>query len=201
MAKQIKKKAAPLVEKLSWSTVQRKVSELIPYEHNPRILSENQAEKLKESLLKFNLVEIPAINTDGTVIAGHQRLKMLQAIGKGEETIDVRFPSRTLTEDELREYNIRSNKNTGTFDKDILSVNFKQSQLIDWGFQPMDFAPVEEKKKTSKERSYTIGYEIIFETSEERDRFKDHMKDIEARYPLFTQEGDRLIHYIEQHGN
>ena len=50
--------------KLSWHTEQRKVSDLIPNPENPRKMSEKQAEELKKSVEKFNLAEIPAINTD-----------------------------------------------------------------------------------------------------------------------------------------
>ena len=67
--------------KLSWHTEQRKVSDLIPNSENPRKMSEKQAEELKKSLEKFNLAEIPAINTDNKIVAGHMRVATLQLLG------------------------------------------------------------------------------------------------------------------------
>lgn len=71
---------------------------------------------LKKSLKKFNLAEIPAINLDGKILAGHQRIKALQLLGRGEELIDVRIPNRQLTEDEAKEYLIGSNAIGGDWD-------------------------------------------------------------------------------------
>ena len=62
---------------LIWHTETRLVDALIPYEKNPRTLSDKQRHDLETSITKFNLVKIPAINTDNTVIAGHARLKII----------------------------------------------------------------------------------------------------------------------------
>ncbi len=61
---------------MKWHTEQQKISELIPTGHNPRRLTERQEKDLRRSLEKFDLVEIPAINKDGQILAGHQRLKV-----------------------------------------------------------------------------------------------------------------------------
>ncbi len=108
------------MNKLSWTTEKRKVSELIPAEYNPRQMTAIQAKELRKSLDRFGLVEIPAVDQDGTILAGHQRLTMLKEMGQGEEEIDVRVPNRKLTEKEAMEYNLRSNKNTGEWDMDKL---------------------------------------------------------------------------------
>lgn len=122
------------MEPLTWHTEQRKISDLVPFEHNPRRLTELQAKQLQVSLEKFNLVEIPAINTDNVILAGHQRLKIMQLLGRGEEMTDVRVPNRLLTPEEVKEYVVRSNKNTGEWDFDILANTFDPEALQDWGF-------------------------------------------------------------------
>lgn len=119
--------------KLQWTTVQRKVSDLVAYDLNPRSLSEKQAEDLKKSIEKFSLVEIPAINLDGKILAGHQRIKILKLLGRNDEIIDVRIPNRKLTEMEYKEYLLRSNSNTGSWDFDLLQ-NFDTELLLDIGF-------------------------------------------------------------------
>jgi len=120
--------------KLIWHTEQKKINELIPFEGNPRQMTEKQNEDLKKSLEKFNLVEIPAVDTDNIIVAGHQRLRIMQLLGRGKEIIDVRIPNRKLTDKEFREYNIRSNKNLGEWDYDLLA-NFNEEVLIDTGFE------------------------------------------------------------------
>jgi DNA modification methylase len=118
---------------IEWTTVKRKVNDLVPYQHNPRRLTEDKKEKLIQSLEKFNLAEIPAINLDNTIIAGHQRMLVMQLLGRGEEVIDVRIPSRILSEIELKEYNITSNIPVGLWDLDILEEAFSDIDLKELG--------------------------------------------------------------------
>ncbi len=127
-----------LLAPLEWSTEKRKVSDLIPYEYNPRKLTEDKKQKLRESLEKYNLAEIPAINTNDVIIAGHQRVVVLMEIGRGEEWIDVRVPNRELTELEFKEYNIRSNVPTGEWDVDILLAVFDDVDLLSLGLNVDD---------------------------------------------------------------
>jgi hypothetical protein len=120
--------------KLVWHTEQRKVNDLIPNPENPRRMSEKQTEELRKSVEKFNLAEIPAINTDNKIVAGHMRVATLQLLGRGDEIIDVRVPSRKLTDKEYKEYLLRSNQNRGDWDWDILANSFDINELIGAGF-------------------------------------------------------------------
>jgi 3'-phosphoadenosine 5'-phosphosulfate sulfotransferase (PAPS reductase)/FAD synthetase len=60
-------------------------------------------------------------------------------LGRGNEEIDVRVPDRLLTPEEVKEYCVRSNKNTGEWDFDILANEFELLDLVDWGFDEKDF--------------------------------------------------------------
>jgi DNA modification methylase len=127
-------------QKLQWHTEKRKVQNLIAFEYNPRMISDEDRAQLEESLKRFNLVEIPAINLDNMILAGHQRIKILLDLGRGSEEIDVRLPNRMLTAEEVREYNVRSNLNTGEWDLDLLKEHFAVEDLLDWGFAKDDFS-------------------------------------------------------------
>jgi DNA modification methylase len=122
---------------MKWHTEQRKISDLIPTENNPRQLTQKQYSDLEKSLKKFDLAEIPAINTTGQILAGHMRLKVLTALGRGDEIIDVRVPDEELSPGDCQEYVIRSNKNTGEWDWDTLS-SFDTDDLKEWGFDDKD---------------------------------------------------------------
>ncbi len=122
-----------LIAPLEWTTVKRKVKDLIPYEYNPRILTEEKKQLLINSIQKFNLAEIPAVNTDNKIIAGHQRIKVLMLLERGDELIDVRIPDRELTEEEFKQYNITSNVPTGFWDTDVLEEYFADIDLEELG--------------------------------------------------------------------
>lgn len=145
---------------LEWHNEKRKVSDLIPWDKNPRILTEVQAKHLMESLRKFNLVETPAIDTTNILVSGHQRCKILAMLGRGDEEIDVRVPNRKLTDKEFEELNIRANKNSGEWDFDALGNYFESSELISWGFTPLELGMGEEplppkEKDGNKNREHT----------------------------------------------
>src|ERR1035437_9181 len=120
---------------LEWHTEQRKIKDLTPHPENPRYMTEQQVETLKSSLERFNLAEVPAVNVDGTILAGHQRVKVMEMLGRGDEIIDVRVPNRILSPEEAKEYLVRSNKNTGEWDWDILRQGFGAADLMTWGFE------------------------------------------------------------------
>ena len=136
---------------MKWHTEQRKISDLIPTEHNPRQLTEKQHKELGRSIKKFDLAEIPAINTDNQILAGHMRLKIMAQLGRGDEVIDVRVPDKKLTKKECEEYLIRSNKNTGEWNIDILANSFDLSDLIDYGFEEQELVGSSVENLTEKE--------------------------------------------------
>ena len=145
------------LDKLFWSTEKRRVNDLVPFEYNPRKMTEDQVAQLKTSLEKFGLVEIPVVDTDNTLVAGHQRMRIMQMLGRGNEEIDVRVPNRKLTETELREYNVRSNKNTGEWDYELLASLFELPELVEIGFTAKDLSifdieGLEPEEKEKKEK-------------------------------------------------
>ena len=144
--------------KILWHNEKRKISELIPTENNPRILTEKQKKDLEKSINKFDLAEIPAINTNNKILAGHMRLKILQEL-KGDIEIDVRVPNRELTEKEAGEYLIRSNKNTGEWDMDMLANEWDELELIDFGFDEIDLG-MDVAEEEAKEDDYEMPDEI-----------------------------------------
>jgi len=118
---------------LVWHTEARVINTLTPHKDTPRKITKEQTERLKKSLEEFSLVEIPAIDYDGTILAGHQRIKVLKDTGHGEEKIDVRVPNRQLTEGESRNYLIASNAIHADWDFPLLK-NFEMELLVGLGF-------------------------------------------------------------------
>ena len=67
-------------EPLEWHTEQRRIQDLSPWNKNPRRMTEKQAADLRTSLEHLNLMSIPVVDADNTIISGHQRMKLMQAI-------------------------------------------------------------------------------------------------------------------------
>ena len=82
---------------LIWHTELRKIKDLKEHEKNPRKITKDQMEKLKQSLKSFNYVETIVVNLDNTILAGHMRIRAMKALGRGKEEIEVRVPNRQLT--------------------------------------------------------------------------------------------------------
>lgn len=117
---------------MRWAVEKRNIKSLTINPKNPRRMTKDQASHLKESISKFGMCEPIVINTDGTVIGGHQRLSTLKKLGHKE--VDVYVPEAKLSEEEASELNIRLNRNTGEWDFDILANNWDASDLVQWGF-------------------------------------------------------------------
>jgi len=119
-------------EKIKWKSDKRKIEDLKPFEGNPRMAGEKEMADLTKSLDKFDLADPLVINTDGEVIGGNFRLKLLTK--RGVKEVDVRVPNRKLNRKEAEELNLRLNKNTGLWDFGVLA-NFSEDLLKDVGFE------------------------------------------------------------------
>ena len=123
----------------------RKIKDLIRAEYNPRKITPVEEFDLRESLMRFGLVEPIIININkerkDIVIGGHQRLKIWQELGNDE--IDCNQIDLTL--DKERELNIRLNKNGGSFDDDLIKEYFDYEELTEWGFTPDELFEPDEK--------------------------------------------------------
>lgn len=115
-------------------TVLVKITDLVPSEYNPRKWSKEQVEQLKESIIRFGIVD-PIIansaeNRRNIVIGGHFRLEVAKQLGYTE--IPVVYVNIPEVERE-KELNLRLNKNQGEFDYSLLA-KFDENLLKDIGF-------------------------------------------------------------------
>ncbi len=147
------------MKKLTWATVQRKINDLVPQDVNPRVITSSQMDALTRSLKKYNLVEIPAIDKDEKILAGHQRIKAMQLLGRGDEVVDVRIPNRKLTEKEAKQYLIASNALGGTWDFESLK-SFDLDLLLDSGFDQIELAKFWDEDQEVKDDNFNVEKEI-----------------------------------------
>ena len=114
--------------------MQYDVSNLIFAEYNPRELTKDQHQDLKDSITRFGFVDPLIVNTHkerkNILVGGHQRLKIAKELGYK----DVPCVEVDLTPDKEKELNVRLNKNTGQWDWDALANYFDVGELLKWGF-------------------------------------------------------------------
>lgn len=142
--------AKKLKQSITWTNEKRKLSDLIPWEHNPRIIKNKQAERLVDSVETFGQVETLAVGPQNELYNGHQRLSVLAGQYGMDYEVDVRVASRPLTERERQqltvylhrgttgEWNFEELVNWGAED-DLLTWGFDENEL---GFAVPDFQPV-----------------------------------------------------------
>lgn len=138
---------------MNWHTETRKISELKNWESNPRVISEESYEELKESIGSLGNFEPLVINIDGTVLAGNQRLRVAKE--RGDKEVEVSVPERELTEQEIKKIGIISNRHSGEWDMDKLANEFEDI-LEELGFD--DLLP--EVKLEVKEDDYEEPEEL-----------------------------------------
>ena len=139
--------------------IQIPVTDLIPYENNPRNNDEAVAD-VAESMAQCGDLDPIEVDENNVILSGHTRLKaMLQ---RGQKVADViRYTG--LTEEQKKKYRLLANK-TGEkagwdfekLEEELKDLDFKG---FDFGFtekiDPADldalFTPVEEKEKEAKQ--------------------------------------------------
>jgi len=141
---------------IKWHLQVVSVVDVVPVPWNPREISEKDYAQLEHSMKIFGLIDKPIVNADMTCIGGHQRISVLR--NQGVERVEVWMPERLLSKEEVRELNLRLNRNHGEFDYDLLANEFEIEELFQFGFDEEELGlPKDEKKKKQK---YKIDIEF-----------------------------------------
>lgn len=122
---------------ITWKNDTRKLSELIPWEHNPKRMTKKQADGLKLSIEHFGVALPFLISPNNDIYDGHQRQTLMNAMKEhgGNAEVDVRVSSRLLADDERRELIIRLKQNQAGWDFDMLPNLYDKEELLEWGFE------------------------------------------------------------------
>ena len=143
-----------------------RIADLIPASYNPRKKlkpGDKEYQKIKNSITEFGYVEPVIVNSDMTIVAGHQRATVLTDLGYEEIdciVIDIdKWKEKAL--------NIALNKITGEWNKELLADLIADLQDSDFdvtftGFEPPEieqlFNSVHDKKVT--EDDFDIDAEL-----------------------------------------
>jgi DNA modification methylase len=144
------------MKSITWQSEVREVKDLITYKENPRKISKQSLEKLKERISERGFHAVIVIDSDNTILSGNQRKKALEELGIKQ--VQVMFPDRKLTDDEKIKISLESNRNDGEWDFDLLkSFDFKL--LTDIGFSDIELK-FWDKELEVKEEDFDVEKEL-----------------------------------------
>lgn len=135
-----------------------KLSELNPAKYNPRTITKEEFEGLKESLNTFGQQENLIVNKDMTVISGHQRLEAMKALGWTEAVCNM----VDLDKHQEKKLNVIMNSTaiSGKYDDLKLSEILEELKLDDDyeslrldKLEPLDLSDVEVEEDEAPEVS------------------------------------------------
>lgn len=114
-----------------WTSVTVKLSDLQPWEHNPRTMTKAEAKRLVKSRNKLGQFQTIAIGPDCEVYDGHQRLSAWAVVFGADSEIMALQSDRQLTDEERRELTLNANEPAGAWNWQIISG---WPELPEWGF-------------------------------------------------------------------
>jgi len=121
--------------------VEMKVSDLIPYENNPRNNDES-VDYVAESIKQFGFNVPLVVDKDNTVVCGHTRLKAAKKLKIKTVPCVIKDD---LTEEQIRAYRLADNKagEKSTWDVELLDIELANIETID--MQLLGFDDVQEE--------------------------------------------------------
>lgn len=138
----------------------RPVSEIKELPNNPRTISKEDFDRLKDSIIDNPeyFEGRPIILSDRTgelvVLAGNQRLRAAKAVGL-KEVPTIVLPK--LTEEKEKEIIIRDNVSNGRWDMELLANDFDLQDLENWGVE----VNIDAEFGNIKDRSEELGEDEI----------------------------------------
>lgn len=173
-----------MAKSITWTTKRIKLKDLQEWEKNPVQISERDAKELSKSLDKFEHVipyvaAAPIVAGKATpLLDGHQRKMVELSLNKVSPNtlVDVRVPSRKLTEKERQEIVVRLRKNTGEFDFDKLANFFDVPDLLEWGFSEKELTgegfEIGDESQDAEPQNISEQYIILIECDNEKEQNK-----------------------------
>lgn len=132
---------------------------LIPYDKNPRVISEEAIEATANSIKEFGFQQPVVVEPDFTIIIGHTRT--LAAIELELDEVPV-IVANDLNDAQIRQLRIADNKTSqfNAWQVDLLKLEFKDLEALDadltlTAFSENEIAPLLEDDKPTKKTTKT----------------------------------------------
>lgn len=191
-----------------------KRSEITPADYNPRLISEQSRKKLRKKLKEHGLVFPITVNKrTGNIVAGHQRIGILDELHKGED-YNITVAYIDVDEKKEKELNIFLNNQSamGEWDRELLyDLKLENPELDfinDLGFDKMDlnfmfsgmeieeelFQEAQDKKRVISDIEKIHNSDKLREYKKaSREKFKENNENWESHY---IQEHDYYVTFV-----
>ena len=150
--------------------INKKLSEIKPYENNPRI-NDNAVDYVAKSIQEFGFKNPIIVDKNNVIIAGHTRYKASKKLGLKEVPCVV---ADDLTEEKVRAYRLADNKTAdySIWDNKLLLEELEEiDNNLFTGFEVGEIFDAtiddEDIKDTLGDNSEGVLYRITFETDKE----------------------------------
>jgi DNA modification methylase len=143
--------------KLIWRSEKRSVKSLKSWKENPRKITKESFEKLKDRIRQRGFHDVIKIDTDGTVLSGNQRKKALVELGIKEVTVLI--PNRKLTKEERNKVALESNFNDGEWNFEGLK-SFDLDTLTDIGFNENELKDIWNENLEAEDDDFDVDKEL-----------------------------------------
>ena len=108
--------------------VKLKIDEIVPYERNPRKITQEAVDDAAESIRQVGYRAKIIVDENNVIIAGHTRLQALKKLGYKEVYVER---ESDMTEEQKRKYRLLDNKVSEKTGWDF--------ELLDWELEGLDF--------------------------------------------------------------
>ena len=123
--------------------IEKQLSELIPYENNPRN-NDEAVRYVAESIQEFGFKVPMVVDKDGVIVAGHTRYKAAQMLGLKKVPCIV---ADDLSEDQVRAFRLADNKvgEIATWNDDLLMAELDgiEMDMSRFAFEELDLIDIE----------------------------------------------------------
>lgn len=132
------------IANIIWTTGRRKLADLKNWDKNPRKISADKIAALKERIKERGFHDVIKIDLHDVILSGNCRKEVLMQLGI--EEVNILFPSRELTQEEMEKVGIESNMHDGQFDFEKL-MKIDEEVLKNIGFNQADLSYIFENDK------------------------------------------------------
>lgn len=154
--------------------VSKALSELIPYEKNPRKISDEAVNAVAESIQEFGFKNPILIDKDNVIIAGHTR--RLASLKLGLERVPC-VVCDDLTPQQIKALRLADNKTNELADWDIGELDLELADLLDMDMERFGFDIDEDvEEKEAKSVGLNEQWQIIIDCDSESDMEEKYNK-------------------------
>ena len=185
-----------------------KVEELIPYENNPRQITQDAINQVKNSIKQNNFSSVIVVNKDMVIIAGHTRLLAAKELGYKELPVMVTKNIDEKAEKRLRLLDNRLTELTPWDIEKLVDETYAADLDEDFTklFQPLlnqDLSEFDlsddnyEGEQSEKYGNAIIQYVMIFDNEEQQQNWYAFIAKMREKYPKEETHAARINKFIK----